>query len=77
MLLKTAAIELRRKNTQLRVVALQPGTVRSELPHSFSAGVTKLLKPDVSVVGMMDALQNLQPRQRAHFIDCQGKEIPL
>ena len=77
MLLKTAAIELRRKNAQLRVVALHPGTVRSELPHSFSAGVAKLLEPDEFVVSMMDALQNLQPRQGAHFIEYQGKEIPL
>ena len=76
MLLQTAAIELQRKNAQLRVVALQPGTVRSELSHPFSAGVSKLLEPDESVVGMLAALQNLQPRQGAHFIDYQGKEIP-
>jgi NAD(P)-dependent dehydrogenase (short-subunit alcohol dehydrogenase family) len=76
MLLQTAAIELQRKNAQLRVVALQPGTVRSELSHPFSAGVTRLLEPAESVAGMLAALQNLQPRQGAHFIDYQGKEIP-
>ena len=76
MLLQTAAIELQRKNAQLRVVALQPGTVRSALSRPFSAGVTKLLEPAESVTGMLAALQNLQPRQGAHFIDYQGKEIP-
>lgn len=76
MLLQTAAIELQRKNAQLRVVALQPGTVRSELSHPFSTGVTKLLEPSESVAGMLVALQNLQPRQGAHFIDNHGKEIP-
>ena len=76
MLLQTAAIELQRKNAQLRVVALQPGTVRSELSQPFSAGVTKLLEPAESVSGMLAALQNLRPRQGAHFIDYQGKEIP-
>jgi NAD(P)-dependent dehydrogenase (short-subunit alcohol dehydrogenase family) len=76
MLLQTAAVELQRKNAQLRVVALQPGTVRSELSHPFSAGVATLLEPVESVAGMLSALQNLQPRQGAHFIDYQGKEIP-
>ena len=76
MLLQTAAIELQRKNAQLRVVALQPGTVRSELSNPFSAGVSKLLEPAESVAGMLSALEHLQPRQGAHFIDYQGQEIP-
>lgn len=76
MLLQTAAIELQRKNAELRVVALQPGTVRSELSHPFAAGVATLLEPVESVAGMLAALQNLRPRQGAHFIDYQGKEIP-
>ena len=76
MLLQTAAIELQRKNPQLRVVALQPGTVRSDLSRPFSAAVDKLLEPAESVAGMLAALQNLQPRQGAHFVDYQGKDIP-
>ena len=75
MLLQTAAIELQRKNPQLRVVALQPGTVRSELSQPFSAGVERLLEPADSVAGMLAALQNLQPRHGAHFIDYQGQDI--
>lgn len=76
MLLQTAAIELQRKNAQVRVVALQPGTVRSELSQPFAAGVARLLEPAESVSGMLAALQNLQPRQGAHFIDYQGQDIP-
>lgn len=76
MLLQTAAIELQRKNAQLRVVALQPGTVRSELSRPFVAGVSKLLEPAESVAGMLAALHSLQPRQGAHFVDYQGQEIP-
>ena len=76
MLLQTAAIELQRKNAQLRVVALQPGTVRSELSQPFSAGVANLLEPEQSVTGMLAALQGLQPRQGAHFVDYLGQEIP-
>jgi NAD(P)-dependent dehydrogenase (short-subunit alcohol dehydrogenase family) len=76
MMLQTAAIELQRKNALLRVVALQPGTVRSELSHPFSAGVSRLLEPAESVAGMLAALQGLQPRQGAYFVDYQGQEIP-
>jgi NAD(P)-dependent dehydrogenase (short-subunit alcohol dehydrogenase family) len=76
MLLQTAAIELQRKNGPLRVVALQPGTVQSELSRPFSAGVASLLEPAQSVAGMLAVLKNLQHRQGAHFVDYQGNEIP-
>lgn len=76
MLLQTAAIELQRKNPQLRVVALQPGTVRSELSRPFSAGVPQLLEPTDSVRGMLQALRGLQARTGAYFVDYQGQEIP-
>jgi NAD(P)-dependent dehydrogenase (short-subunit alcohol dehydrogenase family) len=76
MLLQTAAIELQRKNAALRVVALQPGTVRSELSRPFAAGVSKLLEPAESAAGMLAALRGLQARSGAHFVDYQGQEIP-
>jgi len=76
MFLQTAAIELQRKNPQLRIVALQPGTVRSDLSRPFAAGLETLLEPAESVAGMLAALQCLQPRQGAHFIDYRGQEIP-
>ena len=76
MLLQTAAIELQRKNAQLRVVALQPGTVRSELSRPFAAGVSKLLEPAESVAGMLAALHGLEARSGAHFVDYQGQEVP-
>ena len=75
MLLQTAAIELQRKNAQLRVVALQPGTVRSALSKPFSTHVPELLEPEDSVTGMLTALRNLQVRCGAHFVDYRGQEI--
>ena len=75
MLLQTAAIELQRKNALLRVVALQPGTVRSDLSGPFAAGVAQLLEPAESVAGMLAALKALAPRPGAVFIDYQGQEI--
>jgi NAD(P)-dependent dehydrogenase (short-subunit alcohol dehydrogenase family) len=76
MLLHTAAIELQRRNAQVRVVALQPGTVRSELSRPFAAGLAKLLEPAESAAGMLTALHGLQARQGAHFVDYQGQPIP-
>jgi NAD(P)-dependent dehydrogenase (short-subunit alcohol dehydrogenase family) len=75
MFLQTAAIELQRKQPELRVVALQPGTVRSKLSQPFAAGVANLLEPADSVAGMLLALRGLRARHGAQFVDYQGQEI--
>jgi len=75
MLLQTAAIELQRKNPQLRVVALQPGTVRSDLSKAFANSVSHLLEPEESVAGMLTTLKGLPPKQGAHYVDYQGQAI--
>ena len=76
MMLQTAAIELQRKNANLRVVALQPGTVRSKLSNPFANSQMHLLEPHDSVQAMLKALKNLPVKSGAHFIDYQGEEIP-
>ena len=76
MMLQTAAIELQRKNPTLRVVALQPGTVRSELSEPYTSSQVHLLEPDASVLGMLTALKALPARTGAHFVDHKGSEIP-
>ncbi len=76
MLLQTAAIELQRKNPHVRVVALQPGTVRSALSSPFTNGSSDLLEPAQAVAGMLAALEHLQAKTGAHFVDHRGQEIP-
>ncbi len=76
MLLQTAAIELQRRNPNVRVVALQPGTVRSGLSQPFQAGVPQLLEPAESVAGMMQAILDLPVKAGAHSIDYRGQAIP-
>ena len=76
MILQTAAIELQRRNPDLRVVALQPGTVRSNLSKPFAANVAHLLEAEESVAGMVQALKNLAPKAGAHFVDYKGQDIP-
>jgi len=76
MLLQTAAIELQRKNINLRVVAMQPGTVRSKLSNPFVGAHTNLLEPQDSVSSILEAMKHLTLRSGAHFIDYKGSEIP-
>lgn len=76
MLLQTMAIELQRKNPSACVVALQPGTVRSELSKPFAASVSHLMEPNESVAGMWAALAGLSVQAGAQFVDYQGVRIP-
>jgi NAD(P)-dependent dehydrogenase (short-subunit alcohol dehydrogenase family) len=76
MLLQTAAIELQRKNPACRVVALQPGTVRSKLSQAFASSVPHLLEPEESVAGMLAAMKSLAPKSGAHYVDYNGEPIP-
>lgn len=76
MILQTAAIELQRKNPELRVLALQPGTVQSKLSAPFTSASHQVLTPEVSVYGMLTALKALPIKPGAVFLDYQGKEIP-
>ena len=75
MLLQTAAIELQRKNPELKVIALQPGTVKSKLSQPFTAATPHLLEPSESVAGMLSAMKNVTVKNGAHFIDYQGQTI--
>ncbi len=75
MLLQTAALELQRKNPQLRVVALQPGTVLSPLSSAFVANAPSVLTPQESVSGMMQALALLPSKSGAHFVDYKSQTI--
>ena len=76
MMLQTAAIELQRKSPTLRVVALQPGTVRSKLSDPYTSALGHLLAPDESVLGMLTTLKSLPAKTGAHFVDYKGVEIP-
>ena len=76
MVLQTAAVELQRRHPGLRVVALQPGTVRSRLSAPFATGVPELLEPAESVAGLMRAMLALPRQSGAQFIDYRGQTVP-
>ena len=56
-------------------LALQPGTVRSNLSKAFANSVPHLLEPAESVAGMLAALKALTPKSGAHYVDYMGKSI--
>jgi NAD(P)-dependent dehydrogenase (short-subunit alcohol dehydrogenase family) len=74
MFLQTAAIELQRKRPQCLVVALQPGTVSSELSAPFSGG-HDVITPEVSVQGLLETLDGLSAKSGAQFYDYRGESI--
>lgn len=76
MFLQTAAVELQRQNPNLRVVALQPGTVRSKLSNPHVNAQSQLLEPKESVSGMLSTLKALPAKSGAYFVDYKGAEIP-
>ena len=72
-LLQTAAIELARQRPLAVVAALQPGTVRSALSRPFVGD--NALAPEVSVQGMLQALDAAPAGGRAVFLDYRGQRI--
>jgi len=74
MVLQTAAIEAARKRPQLVVVAMQPGTVASDLSAPF-VSAQDCLTPAQSVAGLLNAMNDLPAQAAAHFVDYKGSAI--
>lgn len=76
MLLQTAAIELQRFRPKMRVIALQPGTVRSKLSAPFIRPGQDVIAAEVAVMGLMEAIPRVPMGAGATFIDYQGHVVP-
>ena len=74
-LLQTAAIDLARSHPMCAVVAVQPGTVASELSKPFVAPTGAFSAAD-SVARVIAVLDAAQPTGRAQFLDHAGQPIP-
>ncbi|MEK9811921.1 MAG: SDR family NAD(P)-dependent oxidoreductase [Bordetella sp.] len=74
MFLQTAAIESHRTRPEAIFAALQPGTVPSKLSAPFQSGHATVAAED-SAAGLLKALDALEPRAQAWFIDYQGNAI--
>ena len=77
MIIKNAAIEVRRTNKQAMVVGLHPGTVQSDLSKPFQGNVAngKLFTPEYSVEKLLSVLANLCPSQTGKCFAWDGREV--
>lgn len=77
MIIKNAAIEMRRSNKLAVVIGLHPGTVDSPLSKPFQQNVPgeKLFTPEFAAQNMLDVLENSTPEQSGRIFDWRGEEI--
>ena len=75
MMLKTAAIEMRRTHPGAVLVALHPGTVKSTLSRPFR-GDEIGREPRDAVSSMLQALDGLGPQDSGAFLAYDGQRLP-
>ncbi|PAX08462.1 SDR family NAD(P)-dependent oxidoreductase [Sphingomonas lenta] len=76
-LIRTLAIEEKRRNPQSIVVALHPGTVDTGLSKPFQGNVQpgRLFTPDRAAVQLLDVLDGLKSGDSGRLFDWEGKEV--
>ncbi len=76
-LVRTLAVEERRRNERSIVVALHPGTVDTALSKPFQAGVRagSLFPPGRAAVQLLDVLEALRPADSGKLFAWDGAEI--
>jgi len=76
-LIRTIAIEERRRNPGSIVVALHPGTVDTPLSRPFQANVKpgQLFTPDRAAVQLLDVIDGLRPPDSGKLFAWDGAEI--
>lgn len=77
MLLRSLAIEERRRNSRAIVVALHPGTVDTRLSLPFQANVQagRLFAPDRAALQLLDVIEDLKVPDSGKLFDYEGTEI--
>jgi NAD(P)-dependent dehydrogenase (short-subunit alcohol dehydrogenase family) len=75
-IVRTASIELARRNRQSLCVALHPGTVDTPLSQPFARTGLKVRSPAVATGELLAVLQALTPAQSGGFFDYRGQVVP-
>ena len=75
-MVKTAAIELRRRRPEAICVALHPGTVASALSAPFVKSGLDVRPPDEAARQLCDVLARLGPVDNGGFFDYRGDALP-
>ena len=75
-LVKTASIELTRRNKESICVALHPGTVDTALSRPFAKTGLKVRPADEAAADLLRVLHGLTPADTGALIDYQGLTLP-
>lgn len=74
-LVRTLAIEDKRRNDRGIVVALHPGTVDTRLSQPFQQSGRDLFRPDRAAVQLLDVIDGLKPTDSGKLFAWDGSEI--
>ena len=77
-LIRTIAIEEKRRNDRTIVVGLHPGTVDTALSKPFQGNVVQpghLFDPERAALQLLDVIEDLKAPDSGKFFDYEGKEI--
>lgn len=74
-LVRSLAIEDKRRNDRGLVVALHPGTVDTKLSKPFQQSGRDLFRPDRAAVQLLDVLDGLKPQDSGKLFAWDGSEI--
>ncbi len=75
-IVRTAAIELARRNRQAVCVALHPGTVDTRLSQPFAKAGLNVRSPSGAAGDLPAVLDALTPTQNGGFFDYRGQALP-
>ena len=75
-LVKTASIELARRNRQALCVALHPGTVATALSQPFAKTGLEVRPPEEAARDLLAVLDGLQPANSGGFFGYRGEKLP-
>jgi NAD(P)-dependent dehydrogenase (short-subunit alcohol dehydrogenase family) len=75
-IVKTASIEMTRRNKQSICVALHPGTVATTLSQPFSKTGLNVRAPDVAARELVNVMERLSQKDTGGFFDYQGVSLP-
>jgi NAD(P)-dependent dehydrogenase (short-subunit alcohol dehydrogenase family) len=75
-LVRTAAVELKRRHPEAVCAALHPGTVNTRLSAPFAKAGLAVKDPDQSADALLRVIDRLTADQSGGFFDCAGAELP-
>jgi NAD(P)-dependent dehydrogenase (short-subunit alcohol dehydrogenase family) len=75
-IVKTASIEMTRRNKQSICVALHPGTVATALSEPFSKAGLKVRTPEVASFELLSVVHSIEPTATGGFFDYLGASLP-